>query len=266
MPVDRTIEDIVNNEAYILFYQRRCSSREPETSRANSTANVSLSGFNAGVLSDHWVSKIAPVPPSPISSSISQGSIGLESVNVLLEAPGNEERIESQSVPCLDVCSEDPSPIRLSDAAICGLEAVPDVDFKTVTTSDSTPPQPPKPDLETPSHSSSSSASPIPSPVTIRRSTFNCASPTNHNKSHSNTTPTARTQITRGSLSFSEVFRRRDPPLLFMDHEARLASSIGRHHSNYLSDAAVAAANGSGTGGGSASYLVIDNRSASWVS
>lgn len=51
-----------------------------------------------------------------------------------------------------------------------------------------------------------------------------------------------------------------------MDHEARLASSIGRHHNSYLSDEAVAVTNGNAGGGGSASFLVMDNRSASWVS
>lgn len=66
---DRVPEEIVNNEAYILFYQRR---------KADSSE---CSGSSSG--SDHWVSKISapPVPASSRSASVRASATTLNSVD-----------------------------------------------------------------------------------------------------------------------------------------------------------------------------------------
>lgn len=55
VPSDRVQEEIVNNEAYILFYQRR------------KVDSAECSGSNSSS-SEHWLSKI-PIPPNPSTSS-----------------------------------------------------------------------------------------------------------------------------------------------------------------------------------------------------
>lgn len=66
VPADNIPGDIVNNEAYILFYQRRkCGERGNTESPSESSASSSSSSSSAAAVStapDHWVSKIAIVP------------------------------------------------------------------------------------------------------------------------------------------------------------------------------------------------------------
>lgn len=57
VPADKVPEEIVNNEAYILFYQRR----KPDSSEC--------SGSSSG--SDHWVSRISAPPVASTSKSVS---------------------------------------------------------------------------------------------------------------------------------------------------------------------------------------------------
>ncbi|KAH8371993.1 hypothetical protein KR093_009606, partial [Drosophila rubida] len=64
VPEDDIEQDIINNEAYMLFYQRRS---------VDASAECSGSSSNSG---DHWVSRIAPPTTSmPASSSKESGSV-----------------------------------------------------------------------------------------------------------------------------------------------------------------------------------------------
>lgn len=58
---DALPDEIVNNEAYMLFYQRRTSD------------NVECSGSSSNS-GDHWISRIAPPPSNPSTTSVLQNS------------------------------------------------------------------------------------------------------------------------------------------------------------------------------------------------
>lgn len=87
VPADRVPEDIVNNEAYILFYQRRKAD------------NSECSGSSSG--SDHWVSKISG-PPSTNSRNAS--------VRASAATLNSEDKKESVvAVETIDLLSEEVS-------------------------------------------------------------------------------------------------------------------------------------------------------------
>ncbi|XP_017149037.2 ubiquitin carboxyl-terminal hydrolase 43 isoform X2 [Drosophila miranda] len=81
VPEDDIEQDIINNEAYMLFYQRR----------SVDAAECSGSSSNSG---DHWVSRIAPASVSATSSSADSTS-GKENDGAIKAEAGSSEVAES---------------------------------------------------------------------------------------------------------------------------------------------------------------------------
>ncbi|XP_001361226.4 ubiquitin carboxyl-terminal hydrolase 43 isoform X1 [Drosophila pseudoobscura] len=81
VPEDDIEQDIINNEAYMLFYQRR----------SVDAGECSGSSSNSG---DHWVSRIAPAPASATSSSADSTS-GKENDGAIKAEAGSSEVAES---------------------------------------------------------------------------------------------------------------------------------------------------------------------------
>uniref|UniRef100_A0A182P3M8 Tafazzin n=1 Tax=Anopheles epiroticus TaxID=199890 RepID=A0A182P3M8_9DIPT len=65
VPNDRIDEEIINNEAYLLFYQRR---------KLPADGTGECSGSSSSSSGDHWVSKII-VPPAPASAAASTATL-----------------------------------------------------------------------------------------------------------------------------------------------------------------------------------------------
>ncbi|EDW92593.1 ubiquitin carboxyl-terminal hydrolase 43 isoform X1 [Drosophila yakuba] len=94
VPEDDIEQDIINNEAYMLFYQRR----------SVDAGECSGSSSNSG---DHWVSRIAPAPSSSASSTS-----GKEKEPLKLEestetpAAASAEKAQSKPVDIPIICQE----------------------------------------------------------------------------------------------------------------------------------------------------------------
>lgn len=84
VPADQVPDEIVNNEAYILFYQRR------KTDSAECSSNSSSS--------DHWLSKIA-IPPVNSSKSMATISSSIDSSKEMIATKSNDtlKNIEIES-------------------------------------------------------------------------------------------------------------------------------------------------------------------------
>lgn len=296
---ERTAAEIVNNEAYILFYQRRVAAAAGgERSGASTTVNGSLStGLSTLGLSEHWVSRIAPVPPvSPMSSSISQGSIGLsfataaepdrvhEVVASNVAGAAELDVLVSSDEPASDACNPvEADVVTATESAASTLKFICDEPEREPTLSMPEDVVSQLPALTTNAITETTS--------TLATSTFEepqfaelCQNSVGTSGSEESPQPSPpmrlRTHppINRGSLSFSEVFRRRESPLL----NSMCVSRHSADHRSFLTEDVAAAAmststsaqmrnggGGSSGGGGSgsaSSFMLVDNRSASWVS
>lgn len=81
---DRVSEEIVNNEAYILFYQRR------------KIDNAECSGSSSGS-SDHWVSKITAAPSTNSANTSVRASAATLNLDEKKETQVNVEK-ETNSI------------------------------------------------------------------------------------------------------------------------------------------------------------------------
>ncbi|XP_005179499.1 uncharacterized protein LOC101898421 [Musca domestica] len=90
VPNESMPEEIINNEAYMLFYQRRTSEN----------AECSGSSSNSG---DHWVSRIAPPPPS---SSSQQSSNAQSVLSKSKETLKSEDKIDAPKEEKIEVVVE----------------------------------------------------------------------------------------------------------------------------------------------------------------
>ncbi|XP_034652799.1 ubiquitin carboxyl-terminal hydrolase 43 isoform X1 [Drosophila subobscura] len=98
VPEDDIEQDIINNEAYMLFYQRR----------SVDAAECSGSSSNSG---DHWVSRIAPAPASATSSSAASTS-GKENDGAALKADAGSSEV-AESGPAAEKAQSKPVHIPL---------------------------------------------------------------------------------------------------------------------------------------------------------
>lgn len=83
VPADNIPDDIVNNEAYILFYQRR------KTDAMESSGSSSASG-------DHWVSKITVAPDMIATAAAASSTIPRPSLTVPLNANEKDKLLPSK--------------------------------------------------------------------------------------------------------------------------------------------------------------------------
>ncbi|XP_017120252.1 ubiquitin carboxyl-terminal hydrolase 43 isoform X1 [Drosophila elegans] len=97
VPEDDIEQDIINNEAYMLFYQRR----------SVDAGECSGSSSNSG---DHWVSRIAPAPSSSASSTCGKDKepVKLEGSSESTETPAAAvaEKAQSKPVDIPKICQE----------------------------------------------------------------------------------------------------------------------------------------------------------------
>ncbi|XP_016974321.1 ubiquitin carboxyl-terminal hydrolase 43 isoform X2 [Drosophila rhopaloa] len=97
VPEDDIEQDIINNEAYMLFYQRR----------SVDVGECSGSSSNSG---DHWVSRIAPAPSSSASSTCGKDKdpVKLEGTSETTETPAAAvaEKAQSKPVDIPKICQE----------------------------------------------------------------------------------------------------------------------------------------------------------------
>nr|XP_017027524.1 ubiquitin carboxyl-terminal hydrolase 31 isoform X3 [Drosophila kikkawai] len=93
VPEDAIEQDIINNEAYMLFYQRR----------SVDAGECSGSSSNSG---DHWVSRIAPAPSSSASSTSGKEKepVKLEGSSEVTET--SAEKAQSKPVDIPKICKE----------------------------------------------------------------------------------------------------------------------------------------------------------------
>ncbi|XP_070068689.1 ubiquitin carboxyl-terminal hydrolase 43 isoform X2 [Drosophila takahashii] len=92
VPEDDIEQDIINNEAYMLFYQRR----------SVDAGECSGSSSNSG---DHWVSRIAPAPSSSASSTSGKEKEPPVKVEEATETPA-AEKAQSKPVDIPKICQE----------------------------------------------------------------------------------------------------------------------------------------------------------------
>ncbi|CAG9800706.1 unnamed protein product [Chironomus riparius] len=91
-------EKIVNNEAYMLFYQRR---------KANENSDSSGASTSSG---EHWVSKIVTAPPSTIPISTTTNDLKVEEINeisaeaepIIIDTENGEESKQLEAILNLD--------------------------------------------------------------------------------------------------------------------------------------------------------------------
>ncbi|KAH8401764.1 hypothetical protein KR009_007759 [Drosophila setifemur] len=95
VPEDAIEEDIINNEAYMLFYQRR----------SVDAGECSGSSSNSG---DHWVSRIAPATSSSASSTSGREPVKLEECSEPAESAAAliAEKAQSKPVDIPKICQE----------------------------------------------------------------------------------------------------------------------------------------------------------------
>ncbi|XP_016929445.2 ubiquitin carboxyl-terminal hydrolase 43 isoform X1 [Drosophila suzukii] len=95
VPEDDIEQDIINNEAYMLFYQRR----------SVDAGECSGSSSNSG---DHWVSRIAPASSSSASSTSGKEPVKLEAPSEIPETPATAvaEKAQSKPVDIPKICQE----------------------------------------------------------------------------------------------------------------------------------------------------------------
>lgn len=339
---EQTATEIVNNEAYILFYQRRVSSAptmaatvastSTGSSSAESTAvrvergvngamaiNGSLgAGLSTTAMSEHWVSRIAPVPPvtpvSPNGPAISQSQHSLAMPNENSDHEQQQsETVSTESKQIETDPVEDPVITPSTHAASSSLDTH-GTDRSTLA-----PGIAPTADITETANRISSDEQLV---ITIAHfeqlqfAEFCQQTPTDSNNSEQSVSPTPSANpidlqptsqphlpkpqqhqlqhtINRGN-SFSEVFRRRGSPVQYQSSpNSRSSGGVNRYsdtattithnkqqlqqqqhhhqhrthhhhyHGRFLSESDDS---GSGDGSGAASYLLVDNRSASWVS
>ncbi|KAH8346307.1 hypothetical protein KR084_000946 [Drosophila pseudotakahashii] len=95
VPEDDIEQDIINNEAYMLFYQRR----------SVDAGECSGSSSNSG---DHWVSRIAPAPSSSASSTSGKEKEPPVKLEETTETPAAAaaEKAQSKPVDIPKICQE----------------------------------------------------------------------------------------------------------------------------------------------------------------
>lgn len=92
-------EKIINNEAYMLFYQRRKNGESSESSGASTSS------------ADHWVSKIAPAAGSTaksatkVASEVAQEKKDDEEIIAKLEVEGEETQPKPEAPPISEITS-----------------------------------------------------------------------------------------------------------------------------------------------------------------